>query len=74
MVVSDAEGAQGVVESILAERAKRWTLVKTDSADGELTLVYSVRAKKGVRLDEVAFHLEQDGVPYVSKAKAEQWM
>jgi hypothetical protein len=74
VVVSDSEGAQAVVESILTERSKRWTLVRTDSSDGELSLVYSVRAKKGGRLDEVAQVIQRDGVPYVSKAKAEQWM
>ncbi len=74
VIVSDAEGAQGAVESILAERAKRFTLVRTDSSDGESTLVYSVRAKKGGRLEEVAHILERDGVPYVSRASAEHWM
>jgi len=74
VIVSGDDEAQGTVESILAERSKKYSLVRTDSNDGETTLVYSVRAKKGGRLDELATILERDGVPFVSRAKSEQWM
>lgn len=74
VIVSADDAAQVTVESILAERSKRYSLVHTGSTDGVTTLVYAVRAKKGGRLEEVATILERDGVPFVSRAKSEQWM
>lgn len=74
IVISDVDGARAAVEALLAESAKRYQLVRSDSADGEATLVYSVRAKKGMRLDEIAAMVERDGVPHVARARAEQWV
>lgn len=74
VVASTAEGAQSAIESLLSARAKRYALVRSDSANDEATFVYSVRARKGGRLEDLAMFLQREGVPYVTKATAEHWM
>ena len=43
----------------------------TDTPDGEVRLVYAVRPRKGMRLDDLGIILEREGVPFVSSVKAE---
>jgi hypothetical protein len=63
--LSDGEAGKTVVETLLKERAKRFTLLKSESQDGEVTLVYGVKPRRGLRLDEIAAVVERDGVPFV---------
>lgn len=74
IVVAGTDDARPVIEVLLTTHAKRFELVRSAMADGETTMVYAVRAKKGQRLDEVARLVEREGVPYVARATAEQWM
>jgi hypothetical protein len=73
LTITITDGGQGAVEQVLEEHAKRHQIVSSESSDGIVRLVYAVRAKKGMRLDELAALVEREGVPYVSAAKAEQW-
>jgi hypothetical protein len=73
ITISDLESGQPAVEAVLEERAKRHQLVSSDSGDGSARLVYAVRAKKGMRMDELAAVVEREGVPYVSSVACEQW-
>ena len=74
VVVTGAEDARAPIEEVLRAHAKRFELVRSASDDGETTLVYAVRARKGQRLADVAQALQTEGVPYVARATAEQWM
>jgi hypothetical protein len=70
--LSDAEAGRTVVEALLKERAKRWTLIRSESQDGEATLVYGIKPRRGIRLDEIAAIVERDGVPFVVSALWEE--
>lgn len=74
IAVSAEAEARAAIEIILTTRAKRFELVRSETAGEGATLVYAVRARKGMRLDELAGIVEREGVPFVSRAKAEQWM
>lgn len=74
IVVAGTDDARPVIEALLTTHTKRFELVRSGMANGETTLVYAVRARKGQRLDDVARTMEHDGVPYVARATAEQWM
>lgn len=72
--LSGDDDARSAVESILSERAKRFELVRSESEDGETTLVYAVRPRKGIPLRELAEIVEREGLPFVARATAEQWI
>lgn len=74
VVVTGADDARAPIEDLLRTHAKRFELVRSSSGDGDVTLVYAVRARKGQRLAEVAQVLQAEGIPYVARATAEQWM
>ncbi len=72
--VSAEDEARGAVEAILTTRAKRFELVRSEATGEAATLVYAVRGRKGMRLSELAVIVEHEGVPFVARATAEQWM
>jgi hypothetical protein len=74
VVVAGTDDARPAIEAILSARAKRFELVRSGSANDETTFVYTVRARKGERLDAVAHALQDEGMPYVARATAEQWI
>jgi len=73
IVVTGTDDARPLVEALLVERCKRFVLVRNTSDAGETTFVYSVRARKGQRLEELIPELEREGVPFVVRVSAEQW-
>lgn len=70
--VSDGEAGRVVVEALLKERAKRFTLVKSESDGSETILVYAIRPRRGVRLHEIAAIVEKEGTPFVASALWEE--
>lgn len=74
VVVGGSDDARPTLEAILTTHAKKYELVRSGSDNGETTFVYAVRAKKGERLADVAQRLRDEGVPYVARATAEQWI
>ncbi|MBK8056707.1 MAG: DUF4956 domain-containing protein [Gemmatimonadetes bacterium] len=74
IVVAGTDDARPVLEAILTTHARKFELIRSSMADSETTLVYAVRARKGERLAELAQAMQVEGVPYVAKATAEQWM
>jgi hypothetical protein len=66
------EAGRAVLETMLRERTKRWELLREEpSDDGEVVLVYGVRPRRGLRLDELVMMLERDCVPYVATIELE---
>ena len=74
LVVARTEDVRRLIEAILNPHARNFELIRSSMADSETTLVYAVRARKGQRLAELAQAMQVEGVPYVAKATAEQWM
>jgi hypothetical protein len=74
VVIAGTDDARPTIEAILTARAKRFELVRSASVSDETTLVYAVRARKGERLDVVARLVQEEGVPFVARATAEQWI
>jgi hypothetical protein len=74
VVIAGTDDARPTIEAILTARAKRFELVRSASVSDETTLVYAVRARKGERLDAVARLVQEEGVPFVARATAEQWI
>ncbi|MGQ0765035.1 MAG: DUF4956 domain-containing protein [Gemmatimonadota bacterium] len=70
--VTDGEAGRVLVESLLKERTKRWSLIRSESDDGESTLVYGIKPRRGLRLDEVAAIVQREGVPFVVSALWEE--
>ncbi|MCC6770673.1 MAG: DUF4956 domain-containing protein [Gemmatimonadaceae bacterium] len=73
VVIAGTDDARPEVEAILTQRARRHDLVSSGSANDETTLVFSVRARKGESLDDVARAVQEDGVPFVARCSVEQW-
>ncbi|MEP7380874.1 MAG: DUF4956 domain-containing protein [Gemmatimonadota bacterium] len=73
VVIAGVDDARPLVEGLLTARAKRCELVSSTSMNDETTLVFAVRARKGERLDSVARQVQDEGVPFVARATAEQW-
>lgn len=74
IVVAGTDDARPVIEALLTTHAKRFELVRSGMAGDETTLVYAVRGRKGQRLEDIAHAVQREGVPYVARATAEQWM
>jgi hypothetical protein len=67
--VDRVESARPAVEAILARDAKRWTLEQVSTgADGAPLLIYRVRARKSVGMDNLREHLLHEGAPHVVAA------
>lgn len=73
VVIAGTDDARPLIESILTQRAKRFELVGSASANDETTLTFSVRARKGETLEDLARAVEEEGVPFVARTKVEQW-
>ena len=73
VVIAGTDDARPYVEEILTEHARRFELVRSSMADSETTLVYAVRAMKGERLEQLALVVQEEGIPFVARASAEQW-
>jgi len=74
IVVAGTDDARPMIEALLAQHAKKFELVRSSMGEGETTFVYAVRARKGQRLADVAETVRVEGVPFVGKASAEQWI
>lgn len=68
--LSDDSG-QLLVESVLKERTKRFLLLRTEADDGEVSLVYGVRMRRGVKLTELTEIIERDCMPFVVSVSVE---
>ncbi len=73
ITVTDSEQGQTVVEAVLSGRAKRWKAVRTEQGDGEARLIYSVKARKDVSLDDLADILLEEASPHVANVETERW-
>lgn len=73
VVLAGTDDARPTVDGILAARAKRYELVSCTSVNDETTLVYAVRARKSERLEQIARQVQDEGMPHVARASAEQW-
>lgn len=73
ITVTDPDQAQPTIESSLEARARRWKVVRVERNDGEARLVYSVKARKGTTIDELASGLSEDGSPFVANVETERW-
>ncbi len=73
VVLAGTDDARPTIDAILSARAKRHELVSCNSENDETTLVYAVRARKSERLEQIARQVQEEGVPYVARASAEQW-
>lgn len=74
VVVAGTDDARPAIEAVLSAHAKKFELVRSSMDNGETTLVYTVRARKGQRLADLATIVREEGVPYVARATAEQWI
>ncbi len=74
VVVAGTDDARPAIEAVLSAHAKKFELVRSSMDNGETTLVYTVRARKGQRLADLAAIVREEGVPYVARATAEQWI
>ena len=70
VVITDDAG-RPLVEQILGERAKKFEFTRAEFLDGSTRLTYSVRARKGVRVQELATFVEHDAAPWVASVNIE---
>jgi hypothetical protein len=70
MITDDA--GRPLVEQILGERAKKFEFTRAEFLDGGTRLTYSVRARKGIRVQELATFVEQDAAPFVASVNIEE--
>lgn len=64
--IGDLEAGQRVLEAVLKERTKRFVLLRTDDRDGSTHLVYGIKLRRGLRLNELAVIVERECNPFVS--------
>lgn len=66
------DAGRPLVEKILEERAKKFEFNRAEFLEGGTRLTYSVRARKGIRVEELATFVEQDAMPYVASVDIEE--
>jgi hypothetical protein len=66
------DAGRPLVERILGERAKKFEFNRAEFLDGGTRLTYSVRARKGIRVQELVTFVEQDAMPYVASVDFEE--
>ncbi len=70
--VTDDQEGRAVLERTLRERTKRYELIRSETGDGDAVLVYGVRTRKGLRLDELQDLLQRESVPYLASIDLEE--
>ncbi|MGQ0647357.1 MAG: DUF4956 domain-containing protein [Gemmatimonadaceae bacterium] len=71
VTVTDDAG-RPAVERILADRAKKFEFSRAEFLDGSTRLTYVVRARKGIRVQELATFVEHDAMQYVASVDIEE--
>lgn len=70
--LTDDEAGRAVVERTLREHTKRFELVRSETGSGDAVLVYGVRTRKGLRLDELQDVLQRESIPYLASIDLEE--
>jgi hypothetical protein len=71
ITVTDADAVRALLESVLSQRVKRWTLetVVLDTSNGDQALAYHVRWKKGFSPATVLEAVRHECAPFVVRAE-----